>query len=95
MRPQFKFVTSDNFGLHLEEVRCTVLISIGITFVCPKEITAFSDRYGQLEKPSSLSVATFQYVQGNPDKVCPARWKPEEKSMKPDLKLSKDYFAAI
>ncbi|CAN1292824.1 2-Cys peroxiredoxin BAS1-like, chloroplastic, partial [Linum perenne] len=71
-------------------------------------ITAFSDRYGQLEKvntkvlgvsidnvPSSLSVATFQYVQGNPDKVCPARWKPEEKSIKPDLKLSKDYFAAI
>jgi len=37
----------------------------------------------------------LQYVQENPDEVCPAGWKPGEKSMKPDPKLSKDYFAAV
>lgn len=37
----------------------------------------------------------LQYVQDNPDEVCPAGWKPGEKSMKPDPKLSKEYFAAI
>ncbi|KAG9130956.1 hypothetical protein Leryth_006740 [Lithospermum erythrorhizon] len=31
----------------------------------------------------------------NPDEVCPAGWKPGEKSMKPDPKLSKEYFAAF
>ncbi|GAA0146096.1 peroxidase [Lithospermum erythrorhizon] len=37
----------------------------------------------------------LQYVQENPDEVCPAGWKPGEKSMKPDPKLSKEYFAAF
>ena len=37
----------------------------------------------------------LQYVQDNPDEVCPAGWKPGEKTMKPDSKLSKEYFAAI
>ena len=36
-----------------------------------------------------------QYVQDNPDEVCPAGWKPGEKTMKPDTKLSKGYFVAI
>lgn len=36
-----------------------------------------------------------QYVQDNPDEVCPAGWKPGEKTMKPDTKGSKEYFAAI
>lgn len=40
-------------------------------------------------------VQALQYVQENPDEVCPAGWKPGDKSMKPDPKLSKDYFAAI
>jgi peroxiredoxin (alkyl hydroperoxide reductase subunit C) len=37
----------------------------------------------------------LQYVQDNPDEVCPAGWKPGDKSMKPDPKLSKEYFEAI
>ncbi|KAL7096461.1 hypothetical protein ACP275_10G080700 [Erythranthe tilingii] len=41
------------------------------------------------------TLQALQYVQDNPDEVCPAGWKPGEKSMKPDPKLSKDYFAAI
>ncbi|KAK9170335.1 hypothetical protein Syun_002475 [Stephania yunnanensis] len=40
------------------------------------------------------TLQALQYVQDNPDEVCPAGWKPGEKSMKPDPKLSKDYFAA-
>lgn len=31
----------------------------------------------------------LQYVQENPDEVCPAGWKPGDKSMKPDPKGSK------
>ncbi|KAL7133640.1 hypothetical protein ABFS83_12G155800 [Erythranthe nasuta] len=41
------------------------------------------------------TLQALQYVQDNPDEVCPAGWKPGDKSMKPDPKLSKDYFAAI
>jgi peroxiredoxin (alkyl hydroperoxide reductase subunit C) len=36
-----------------------------------------------------------QHVQMNPDEVCPAGWKPGDKTMKPDPKGSKEYFAAI
>ncbi|CAN6439109.1 unnamed protein product [Victoria cruziana] len=41
------------------------------------------------------TLQALQYVQENPDEVCPAGWKPGERSMKPDPKLSKEYFAAI
>jgi peroxiredoxin (alkyl hydroperoxide reductase subunit C) len=41
------------------------------------------------------TLQALQYVQENPDEVCPAGWKPGEKSMKPDPKLSKEYFSAI
>uniref|UniRef100_A0A0E0DDZ6 Peroxiredoxin n=1 Tax=Oryza meridionalis TaxID=40149 RepID=A0A0E0DDZ6_9ORYZ len=41
------------------------------------------------------TLQSLQYVQENPDEVCPAGWKPGEKSMKPDPKDSKEYFAAI
>ena len=34
-------------------------------------------------------------TQDNPDEVCPAGWKPGEKTMKPDPTGSKEYFAAI
>ncbi|CAD5180824.1 unnamed protein product, partial [Musa acuminata subsp. malaccensis] len=41
------------------------------------------------------TLQSLQYVQENPDEVCPAGWKPGEMSMKPDPKLSKEFFAAI
>ncbi|KAJ6790509.1 2-Cys peroxiredoxin BAS1, chloroplastic-like [Iris pallida] len=41
------------------------------------------------------TLQALQYVQDNPDEVCPAGWKPGDKSMKPDPKLSKEYFAAV
>ena len=37
----------------------------------------------------------IQYVQTNPDEVCPANWKPGDKTMIPDPIKSKDYFSAI
>jgi peroxiredoxin (alkyl hydroperoxide reductase subunit C) len=42
-----------------------------------------------------LFLQAIQYVQSNPDEVCPAGWKPGDKTMKPDPKGSKEYFAAI
>ncbi|KAJ0969692.1 hypothetical protein J5N97_022569 [Dioscorea zingiberensis] len=50
---------------------------------------------GQVLMKTMRTLQALQYVQENPDEVCPAGWKPGEKSMKPDPKLSKDYFAAI
>lgn len=37
----------------------------------------------------------IQYVQNNPDEVCPAGWKPGDVTMKPDPEGSKEYFASI
>jgi peroxiredoxin (alkyl hydroperoxide reductase subunit C) len=37
----------------------------------------------------------FQYVDSNPDEVCPANWQPGEKTMNPDPVKSKDFFAAV
>ena len=37
----------------------------------------------------------IQYIQSNPDEVCPAGWTPGAKTMKPDPKGSKDYFKSI
>lgn len=45
--------------------------------------------------PIYWSFQAVQYVQDNPDEACPVDWKPGEKTMKPDKKGSKQYFAAI
>ncbi|MBC6480735.1 MAG: peroxiredoxin [Hormoscilla sp. GM7CHS1pb] len=37
----------------------------------------------------------IQYVQTHPDQVCPAGWKPGDKTMNPDPVKSKVYFAAV
>ncbi|KAF9664892.1 hypothetical protein SADUNF_Sadunf16G0065200 [Salix dunnii] len=50
---------------------------------------------GRSVDETKRTLQALQYVQENPDEVCPAGWKPGDKSMKPDPKLSKDYFAAI
>ena len=36
-----------------------------------------------------------QYVQENPDEVCPAGWTPGSNTMSPTPKQSKEYFAAL
>lgn len=35
----------------------------------------------------------IQYVQGNPDEVCPAGWQPGEKTMRPDFEGKREYFS--
>ena len=37
----------------------------------------------------------YQYVEANPDEVCPANWTPGDKTMKEDPTGSKEYFSAI
>ena len=37
----------------------------------------------------------FQYVQSNPDEVCPANWTPGAATMLEDPKGSKEYFSSI
>lgn len=37
----------------------------------------------------------IQHIQANPDEVCPAGWQPGQKTMNPDPKKSKEFFAAI
>ncbi|WP_413440066.1 peroxiredoxin [Synechococcus sp. MIT S1220] len=37
----------------------------------------------------------YQYVESNPDEVCPANWTPGDKTMKEDPVGSKEYFSAI
>jgi len=37
----------------------------------------------------------IQYIQANPDEVCPASWTPGEKTMKPNPKDSKEFFKAL
>lgn len=34
----------------------------------------------------------IQYVQSNPDEVCPAGWQPGDKTMRPDFEGKKEYF---
>jgi hypothetical protein len=36
-----------------------------------------------------------KYVRENPDEVCPAGWTPGDKTMKPNPKESKEFFAAL
>ncbi|GAB4823815.1 hypothetical protein N2152v2_010861 [Parachlorella kessleri] len=51
--------------------------------------------FGRSVEETLRTLQAIQYVQANPDEVCPAGWKPGSKTMKPDPKGSKEYFAAI
>eukprot|EP00271_Cylindrocystis_brebissonii_P010461 TRINITY_DN26655_c0_g1_i1.p1 TRINITY_DN26655_c0_g1~~TRINITY_DN26655_c0_g1_i1.p1 ORF type:complete len:264 (-),score=60.07 TRINITY_DN26655_c0_g1_i1:363-1154(-) len=57
--------------------------------------TINNDPIGRNVDETLRTLQAVQYIADNPDEVCPAGWKPGEKSMKPDPKLSKEYFAAI
>nr|UEQ12084.1 thiol-specific antioxidant protein [Batrachospermum sp.] len=37
----------------------------------------------------------IQYVQSHPDEVCPANWKPGDRTLIPDPTKSKEYFSTI
>ncbi|TAF49634.1 MAG: peroxiredoxin [Oscillatoriales cyanobacterium] len=51
--------------------------------------------FGRNVDETLRTLQAIQYVQDNPDEVCPAGWTPGAKTMKPDPVGSKEYFAAI
>jgi len=51
--------------------------------------------FGRSVDETLRTLQAIQYVQENPDEVCPAGWKPGDKTMKPTPKDSKEFFAAI
>jgi peroxiredoxin (alkyl hydroperoxide reductase subunit C) len=51
--------------------------------------------FGRSVDETLRTLQAIQYVQNNPDEVCPANWQPGEKTMNPDPVKSKDYFAAV
>ena len=50
--------------------------------------------FGRSVDETLRTLQALQYVQMNPDEVCPANWKPGQKTMIPEPGKSKDYFAA-
>jgi peroxiredoxin (alkyl hydroperoxide reductase subunit C) len=51
--------------------------------------------FGRSVDETLRTLQAIQYVQENPDEVCPAGWTPGAKTMKPDPVGSKEYFSAI
>jgi len=51
--------------------------------------------FGRSVDETLRTLQALQYVQMNPDEVCPANWKPGQKTMVPEPGKSKDYFASI
>lgn len=57
--------------------------------------TINNEPFGRSVDETLRTLQAIQYVQSHPDEVCPAGWKPGDKSMKPDVKGSKEYFSAL
>ncbi|MBS0016263.1 MAG: peroxiredoxin [Arthrospira sp. SH-MAG29] len=51
--------------------------------------------FGRNVDEALRTLQAIQYVQANPDEVCPAGWQPGDKTMNPDPVKSKEFFAAI
>jgi len=51
--------------------------------------------FGRSVDETLRTLQAIQYVQDNPDEVCPAGWKPGDATMKPEPEASKEYFASL
>lgn len=51
--------------------------------------------FGRSVEETLRVLQAVQHVQNNPEEVCPADWKPGERTMIPDPIKSKDYFSSI
>ena len=51
--------------------------------------------FGRSVEETIRILQAVQYVQENPDEVCPAGWQPGSKSMSPTPQKSKEYFSAL
>jgi peroxiredoxin (alkyl hydroperoxide reductase subunit C) len=81
-----------------------VLIEEGIAlrglFIIDKEgfiqySTVNNLAFGRSVDETLRVLQAIQYVQNNPDEVCPANWKPGEKTIIPDPIKSKEYFSSV
>lgn len=79
----------DAFVLHADLTSCFVVQGI------IQHATINNLSFGRSVEETVRTLQAVQYVQENPDEVCPAGWKPGDVTMKPDPKGSKEYFAAI
>nr|AIA21301.1 thiol-specific antioxidant protein [Pyropia kanakaensis] len=70
----------------------------GLFIIDPKGIIQYSTvnnlEFGRSVEETLRVLQAIQYVQSHPDEVCPANWKPGDKTMNPDPVKSKNYFAA-
>lgn len=51
--------------------------------------------FGRSVEETKRVLQAIQYVQANPDEVCPAGWTPGSKTMKPTPNDSKEYFSKL
>ncbi|MGD1939690.1 MAG: peroxiredoxin [Leptolyngbyaceae cyanobacterium] len=51
--------------------------------------------FGRNVEETLRVLQAIRHVQTHPDEVCPAGWKPGEKTMNPDPIKSKEFFAAV
>lgn len=51
--------------------------------------------FGRSVDETLRTLQAIQHVQNNPDEVCPAGWKPGDKTMNPTPQGSKEFFAAV
>ncbi|MEB3252278.1 MAG: peroxiredoxin [Cyanobacteriota bacterium] len=51
--------------------------------------------FGRNVEETLRVLQAIQYVQANPDEVCPVDWHPGDKTMTPDPVKAKDFFAAV
>nr|YP_010851438.1 2-Cys peroxiredoxin [Echinothamnion hookeri]WGH14365.1 2-Cys peroxiredoxin [Echinothamnion hookeri] len=50
---------------------------------------------GRNVEETMRTLSAIQYVQNNPDEVCPANWQPGQSAIKSNINRSKDYFQSI
>ena len=70
----------------------------GLFIIDPQGFIQYSTinnlEFGRSVEETLRVLQAIQYVQSHPDEVCPANWKPGDKTMNPDPIKSKNYFAA-
>nr|QUE29877.1 bas1 [Erythrocladia irregularis] len=60
-----------------------------------QHLTVNNLEFGRSVDETLRNLQAIQYIQSNPDEVCPANWQPGDKTMTSDPIKSKEYFKAI
>ena len=60
-----------------------------------QHVTINNLAFGRNVDETLRTLQAIQYIQAHPDEVCPAGWKPGDKTMNPDPIKSKEFFAAV